>query len=178
MAAFDENSLTYLDGDGQERERPDWAMLRDGPVTLFRKTAVLAVWVDWLEQYSYNVVHADCEPCKSEEEVLWTIGRTLGFYPWPHPNLDGFNDDCRDITVSTEGGLAIVLHRFDCVFARFPDFARTVLDILAHAIWHNLLLGRRMLCLVRSEDPWIEFGPVGGHRPQWNAREWFNADRA
>jgi hypothetical protein len=40
------------------------------------------------------------------------------------------------------------------------------------------LFGRRLLCLVRSEDPWIQFGQVGGREPWWNGREWFNADRA
>lgn len=40
MAAFDEAALTYLDSEGQDKERLDWAMLRYGPVALFRKTAV------------------------------------------------------------------------------------------------------------------------------------------
>lgn len=178
MAAFDEASLTALDADGQERERFDWAMMRYGPVTLFRKAAILADCVVWLEHHGYTVAQADCEACTSEQEVLWAIGRALGFQRWPYPNLDGFNDDCRYIEVPADGGFAIVLHRFDRVAAKFPQFARDVLDILAHASWDNLLFGRRLLCLVRSENPWIQFGPVGGHEPCWNSREWLNADRA
>jgi hypothetical protein len=80
--------------------------------------------------------------------------------------------------VPAEGGFAVVLHRFDAVAVAFPGFACHVLDILARASWDNLLFGRRLICLVRSEDPWIQFGPVGGHEPWWNHREWFNADRA
>jgi hypothetical protein len=178
VAAFDEAALTYLDSDGQVRERLDWAMLRYGPVALFRKPAVLAESVAWLARHGYTVAQADCEGCRSEQEVLWAIGQALGFHRYPYPNLDGFNDDCRNILVPAEGGFAVVLHRFDAVAVAFPGFACHVLDILARASWDNLLFGRRLICLVRSEDPWIQFGPVGGHEPWWNHREWFNADRA
>jgi hypothetical protein len=70
-----------------------------------------------------------------------------------------------------------VLHRFDAVAVAFPEFARNVLHILAKASWDNLLFGRRLICMVRSEDPWIQFGPVGGYEPWWNQREWSHADR-
>jgi hypothetical protein len=178
VAAFDEAALTYLDADGQVRERLDWVMLRYGPVTLFRNPAVLAESIAWLERHGYTVAQADCEGCRSEQEVPWAIGAALGFHPWPYPNLNGFNDDCRDIDVPVAGGFAVVLHWFDAVAGAFPEFARDVLDILARASWDNLLFGRRLICMVRSEDPWIAFGPVGGHEPWWNPREWFNADRA
>ncbi|OWK35457.1 hypothetical protein FRUB_08020 [Fimbriiglobus ruber] len=169
--------MTYLDADGQVQERFDWEMLRSGPVTLFRKPAVLAESVTWLERHDYTVAQADCENCRSEEEVLWAIGGALAFYRWPCPGLDGFNDDCRYIKVPTKGGFAVVLHRFDAVAVAFPEFARHVLDILARESWYNLLFGRRLICMVRSEDLWIQFGPVGGCEPRWNWREWSNADR-
>jgi hypothetical protein len=70
VAAFDEAALTYLDSDGQVRERLDWAMLRYGPVALFRKPAVLAESVAWLARHGYTVAQADCEGCRSEQEVL------------------------------------------------------------------------------------------------------------
>ncbi|MCI0461206.1 MAG: barstar family protein [Gemmataceae bacterium] len=178
MAYFDDSSLTYTDSNGEVLERPDWAMLRYGPVAMFRRPAVLAEAIEWLERHGYVVAQADCEPCSSEEEVLWAIGDALGFPHPPFPNLDGFDDYCWDIQVPSAGGLAVVLHRFDLVAAKFPRFARSVLDILAWASWNNLLFGRRLICMVRSEDPWIQFGPVGGREPWWNRREWFNADRA
>ncbi len=72
----------------------------------------------------------------------------------------------------------VALRRFDVVAVAFPDFARSVLDILAKASWDQLLFGRRLICRIRSEDPWIQFGPIDGHEPWWNHREWFNANRA
>ncbi len=178
MAAFDETTLNFKDSDGRERECLDWAMLRYGPIAMFRKPAVLADSIAWLEKHGYTVAQTDCEACGSKEEVLWAIGSVLGFERAPYPNLDAFNDDCRYIEVPADGGFAVVLHRFDRVAAKLPEVARDLLDIFAHTSWDNLLFGRRFLCLVRSEDPWIEFGPVGGHEPWWNGREWFNADRA
>jgi len=77
MAPFHEGSLTYLDADGKERERPDWAILQYGPVALFRQPAILAETIAWLERYGYTVVQANCAACESEQEVLWAIGQVL-----------------------------------------------------------------------------------------------------
>jgi hypothetical protein len=178
MAVFREGELTETGADGQEYERLDWSILSFGPVAMFRKDVVLADAIAWLERHGYTVAQAGCGACQSEQDVLWTIGQALGFHKWPSPNLNGFNDDCRHITVSEDGGTAVVLRRFEQIAHQFPDFARKVLDIFAWASWDNLLFGRRLLCLVQSEDAWVQFGPVGGREPWWNAREWLNADRA
>lgn len=178
IAPFPEDDQPQVDAGAEQASRQDWEMLNYGPIALFRKLAVLTETITWLARSGYAIAQADCEACQSEQEILWAIGGALGFHRWSSPNLDGFNDDCRHIEVAPGGGIAVVLHRFDRAFARWPKFARSVLDILAHAVYDNLLLGRRMICLVRSEDPWIQFGPLGGHEPWWNGREWFNADRA
>lgn len=176
MAAFDEAALISTDGSG--RERLDWAMLRYGPIALFRKPAVLTESVVWLEKHGYTVANANCEACETKEELLWSIGDALDFHRGPFPNLDAFNDDCRNIQVPENSGFAIVLQSFDRVAAKLPEVARGILDIFARTSWDNLLFGRRFLCLVQSNDPWIQFGPVGGHEPCWNSQEWLNADRA
>jgi len=178
MAVFREDELWEISGDAQSRERLDWQLMRYGPVALFRKDAVLDDAIAWLKGHGYVVTQADCGGCQTERELLWAIGDALGFERGPFPNLDAFNDDCRHITVPDEGGAAVVLRRFERPARRFPDYARQVLDIFAWASWDRLLLGRRLMCLVQSDDPWIQFGLVGGREPWWNPREWFNADRA
>jgi hypothetical protein len=40
-----------------------------------------------------------------------------------------------------------------------------------------MLYGRRLLILVQSDDPKIQFGLVGGEAPMWNRREWSLKDR-
>jgi hypothetical protein len=178
MAAFHKDSLTYIAADGEMRARPDWSMLRFGPVALFRKPEVLAETLTWLSDNGYTIAQADCERCSSQAEVLCVIAEALGLPFAPAPNLDGSEDWCDDLQVPAASGFALVLHRFDSVAAKFRDFAWTILDILGRVSWDQLLFGRRFLCLVRSEDPSIHFGRVGGHDPWWNECEWFKADRA
>jgi hypothetical protein len=178
MAAFREDDLTEAGVNGQEQDRLDWQLMRFGSVALFRKSEVLSDAVAWLKNHGYVIAQVDCSDCHSEHDVLWAIGHPLGFNRWPLPNLDGFNDDCRYIMVPEEGGIVIVLRRFEHVAERLPEFARGVLDILACTSWDNLLFGGRMICLVQSENPWIQFGSVGGREPWWNPREWLNDDRA
>jgi hypothetical protein len=37
-----------------------------------------------------------------------------------------------------------------------------------------MLLGRRLLILVQSDNPTIQFGRLGGVPALWNHREWLN----
>jgi Barstar (barnase inhibitor) len=177
VAAFRRNELAYTDKAGEQQSRIDWGLMNFGPIALFQKAEVLADTTAWLAQQGYTVAHAKCETCESEGDVLWTIGQILGFPHWPTPNLDGLNDDCFHLEVPEKGGLAVVLQRFDLVHGMSPDFARKILDIFAWTVWNNLLYGRRLLCLVQSDDPRIQFGRIGGREPWWNNREWFASQR-
>ncbi len=163
------------DAPGQQREALDWAILKNGPISLFYKLEVLDGTVAWLKQRGYTVATAACEPDPSKRRVLDSITAALGFPTGA--NLDGFDDYCWQLEVPDDGGFALVLLRFDQVATADRKLAETVLDILAGSAWHKLLFGRRLICLVQSDDPWLTFGPVGGHAPMWNPREWSNKDR-
>jgi hypothetical protein len=171
MPPFRKTELTYMDANGQQQSRLDWYLMNFGPIALFHKAEVLADTIVWLEQHDYTVAQAECAACASEEQVLWAIGLALGFPHRPYPSLDGFADDCHHLEAPEEGGLTVVLRRFEVVHSRFPEFARQILDIFAWAVWNNLLYGRRLLCLVQSEGPRIQLGRVGGREPWWNPRE-------
>ena len=177
MAAFREDEVMEAGQDGQQVARLDWLLMKDGPIALFRKGVVLADAVAWLERHGYAIAQADCGDCQTEQEVLWAIGQSLGFPRYPTPNLNGFDDDCWHLAVPDGGGTAVVLRRFEQVAERFPEFARLVLDVFARTAWNNLLYGRRLVCLVQSENPGIQFGRVGVKEPSWNSREWFRASR-
>jgi hypothetical protein len=170
MAAFRESELNY-------RERLDWALLQCGPIALFHKRDILAASVEWLREHSYVIAEADCGCCDSKAAVLNTIGQALGFLEGPNPNLDAFNDDFYNIEVPEDGGYALVLLRFERVAKKLPGIAEQVLDILANASRDKLLFGRRFLCLVQSDNPELQFGPVGGLKPWWNPQEWLDKDR-
>jgi hypothetical protein len=102
-------------------------------------------------------------------------------------NLDALWDCMTDLLVPKEGGVAIVLNSYD-VYTRGPGSSRasgettaaaqTVLDIMASASRVMLLTGKRLITLVQSDDPRMQFGKLGGVSAEWNKREWLNRDRA
>src|SRR5262249_16061762 len=141
------------------------------------KVAVLEEGVAWLREHGYVVAQAECGSCESKEDVLRSVSEALGFPKGPFPNLDSFNDDCRDIEVPEDGGFALVLLHSDQVVSRLAALFERVLDILATASRDQLLFGRRLICLVQSDDPRLHLAPVGGLSPFWNPREWFDKDR-
>jgi hypothetical protein len=40
-----------------------------------------------------------------------------------------------------------------------------------------LVFGKRLIGIVQSDDPHIEFDKVGGYHPFWNGREWLTESR-
>lgn len=65
----------------------------------------------------------------------------------------------------------MVLSGFDSFAARCPDEAHGLLDTYASQ-QRAALLGGQLICLVRSDDPWLQLAPVGATHPQWNRAEW------
>src|SRR5689334_4876494 len=107
MAAFRDSDLSYIDDAGQERERLDWALLKNGPVALFHKPEILHDAVAWLRRYGYVVAVAECGSIRSKQRLLDVITEALGFPPGA--NLDGFNDYCWQMEVPDDSGLAVIL---------------------------------------------------------------------
>ncbi len=68
-------------------------------------------------------------------------------------------------------------HRLRRLTARCPRAAQIVLDIMADHSRAAALFGRRLMCLVHSNDPNIRFEPVGATPVAWNDAEWFDSER-
>jgi hypothetical protein len=71
----------------------------------------------------------------------------------------------------------LVFTGYDKFAARCPRAAQIVLDIFAAQAENTALIGHRMMCLVQSDDPDIEFEPVGAMPVMWNMAEFFEAKR-
>ncbi|MFH8615121.1 hypothetical protein ACH4E8_08595 [Streptomyces sp. NPDC017979] len=79
---------------------------------------------------------------------------------------------------SPEGtGLVLSITDYDGFTTACPRAAQIVLDIVADQARHAGVLQRRFFCLILSNDPDIQFEPVGAMPVLWNDDEWFDADR-
>lgn len=74
-------------------------------------------------------------------------------------------------------GLVVVFTGYDRFAGRCPPAAQIVLDIMADQARSAALFGRRMMCLVQSDDPNIRLEPVGAMPVMWNDAEWLDAKR-
>jgi RNAse (barnase) inhibitor barstar len=179
MAPFDLN----LDD-----RRLDWVILRDGGIALYWRSEILADDVKWFEAKNYVIHSFDAAHWDSDEPMHEEFRRALNFPDWYGRNPNALHDCIQnDLVIPENGGLVLVFHHYDHFVraTRFPSRtgdtcgsgAEVTLDILAGAIRYHSLLGRRLLVLIQSDDPKVQFGLLGGITPIWNWREWLNKNR-
>lgn len=163
----------------------DWEILLNGSLSLYRNCQYLKEDVLWLQLHGYRIFNVDCITWNSEDSMHESLAETLSFPAYYGRNFNALKDCLWDIAVPDDGGVAIVLNSYDA-YARGSGSANrqtgmhdaeTVLDILAGASRYFLLLGRRFIVLVQSEDPRMHFEGLGSVATQWNRREWLNKDR-
>ena len=164
----------------------DWEILRDGGISLYRRSDYLQLDIDWLVEHGYKVYSFDCSSWLSENVMHDQLASLLSFPSYYGKNFNAL-DECLtdDLIVPDEGGTIFLLDRFD-VFAKRSEAERRpmgraeaeiLLDLIARASRHFLLTGRRLIALIRSDDPLLHFEGLGSVHTSWNRREWLNKDR-
>jgi RNAse (barnase) inhibitor barstar len=163
----------------------DWTILRDGGIALYWRTEILAGVLSWLESKGYQTVSFETSEWISEEQMHDSLKANLSFPAYYGNNLDAL-DECvqEDLAIPDLGGLVLVLNRYDHFAESVPggkegqrSTAEIVLDIFARAVRYHMLFGHRLIILVQSDDPRMQFGRLGGIAASWNCREWLHKDR-
>jgi hypothetical protein len=152
-------------------------------VTLFWRSQILAETTGWLSDHGYQVTQLDAGRWTIEVDMHADLARALNFPDYYGGNLDAFNDCMRDVVGQDYGwapdttGLAVVFIGFDAFAGHCPRAAQVVLDIMADHSRQAALVGRRLMCLVQTDNPNISFEPVGATPVVWNDAEWLDAKR-
>ncbi len=170
MAPFSEN----------DTERLDWQLMRDGAVTLYFQTAILDGDLAWLRDRGYQVQTIDCHDLAGfyhQVSLALKFKDQFGYDEWTG-NLDALNDALRYLEVDPKSGLVLCFLRYDLLRTASPELAEGVLDMIERKSRDYLLFGRRLLALVQSDDPRIQFHPLGARAANWNRREWLDKDRS
>lgn len=175
MAAFDSERDLAQD--------PAFRLMINTFVTMFWRPALLEQTASKLAEQGYQITRLNAAGWQSEDDLHRDIARALGFPDYYGRNLDALNDCMRDV-VDGQYGWATGTADLVLVFAGYDRFARScpraaqiVLDIMADQARSALLFGRRLMCLVQTDDPQIRFEPVGAMPVLWNDAEWLDAKR-
>jgi Barstar (barnase inhibitor) len=183
MAVFDPSVTADDDAGDGRRGDPAYRLLAESAVTLFWRPELLHQTVAALRAHGYQIVSVDASSWTADDRMHAAIADALAFPDYYGRNLDALNDCLRDVIDGEYGwardgaGLVLVFTGYHVFAAHRPRSAQLVLDIIASRARGALLLGRRLICLVQSDDPAIEFDPVGAQPVAWNDREWPAANR-
>jgi len=175
MPAFDTTAVT---SGGK-----DWALFQNGHVHLYWRAQVLDETISWLSANGYQIFAIDAAHWADAADMHSDLGRALDFPNYYGRNLNALNDCLRDVALYEYGaqrdsaGTVLVLNHFDSFARADREVAQALLDICAGVARMANLVGHRMLCLVQSDDPGIEFEPVGATSVTWNPQEWQRGKR-
>jgi|SRR5690348_8766215 len=177
MALFKKERKSPVRTDRFASDRLDIQLLQSSAVTLYHKQSILAQDLSWLQQAGYHSYALDAALWKTASDFHADVKRELGLPEYYAGNLASWIDSLGDLDVPSEGGVVVQFRHFDA-FARVePHFAHTLLDSIESASRRFLLMERRLLALVQSDDPRIRFERIGAAPVNWNPREWLDADR-
>jgi hypothetical protein len=172
-----------FDPDANLTEDQAYRLAMNSAVTLFRRPEALDETTGWLADHGYQLVRLDAGAWHSQADFHRDIQIALDFPDYYGHNLDAFNDCLRDVATYAYGasrdatGTILVFTGYDAFAAREPRAAQVILDIIAGNARHAMLFGHRMLCLVQSNDPNLDFDPVGATPVTWNSAEWQRSAR-
>ena len=169
MTAFQDEPDTF--------NRVDWDLLQNGPINLYWRDAYLDEHSHWLADNGYQLNEIDSSGWDTEQAMHREIALALGFPAHYGQNLDALNDCVSDLEVPDKGGRAIIFRKYDAFVRSCPTAAQILLDILAEQSRRFLLFGLRLITLIQSDDPSVQFAPVGATSVNWNRRERLNSNR-
>jgi len=177
MGLFKKERTAPVGADRRALDRLDMRLLQSSAVTLYHKQTYLAHDIAWLQQAGYRVYTLDAISWTSPADFHAHAKRELALPDYYAANLASWIDCLGDLEISSEGGVVLQFRHFD-TFARVePHFAQTLLDSIESASRRFLLMERRLLALVQSDDPRIRFERIGAAPVNWNPREWLDTDR-
>lgn len=175
--------MATWDPEAQLSHPRDYRLARNTFVTLFWDPQVLRETTEWLLEQGYDVRTVDASPWTDELEMHKGLASLLDFPDYYGHNRPALADCLSDVAAGDYGvnelatGLVLVVQNYDTFAARDPDAAFALLDIFAVQARGAALIGRRMLCLLQSNDPRLTFPPVGAVPVMWNDAEWLDSKR-
>jgi hypothetical protein len=164
----------------EDKLRADWELLAGGAVTLFWRKTLFDAAKAAIRSLDYRLVEV---VCTTSDQFTADLGSGLnwrgqfGYEPWTG-NLNALNDGLRDPPFGPTGCLALCLEGFHQLVAENASLANGVLEVIEYQSRDQLLLGRRLIALVQTNDGSFSATGLGARGATWNQAEWLNSSRS
>ncbi len=154
----------------------DIEILKNGPICKYYKNTILDEDIKWFLNNNYEVIELNVRNW-TRKNAHKNLKEALNFPDYYGENLNAFNDCIGDLYNKRYKGLLLVFRSYDHFVDENRSFAESILDSITYEsrIW--LLTGQKLIGLVQSNNPDLEFSKLGGINPGWNSYEWLNSNR-
>jgi hypothetical protein len=173
-------SVVVFDDDVQRTHPEDFHLLQNGHLHLFRHAWALSRLVADLVGLGYEVVEVDMVSCDGADSLRDAVIAVIDDWPsdYGRGTWHGFNDGLMDYLLTSKCPLVVlVLKGLDQVRGKDEASVLALLEGLASSARWHLLFGRRLICLVETDDIELDTGALGGKRPGWSRHEFLLAHR-
>ncbi|MDT0321877.1 hypothetical protein [Streptomyces millisiae] len=146
-------------------------------VTRYHSRETLRQTVRWLAGRGYRMVHLDAGHWSGHHDLHRAVARSLDIIEHhdaqysPETLRDHLRSAISRATAQGVPGTAIVLTDYDTFATTCPDLSQTLLEIITREAHYAAVTGGRAICLLHTDDPDKELGPVGARPIEWNPDE-------
>ncbi|MEL7146035.1 MAG: barstar family protein [Bacteroidota bacterium] len=159
-----------------KKNQRDVEILREGPICMYHHNGILNEDFIWFSDHHFEVFDMNCHSW-TRKNFHAKLKEALYFPDYYGENLNAFNDCLRDMLNRKFRGLVLIFRNFDTMVEQHRPASEGILDAIAHTSREWLVEGHKLICLIQSSDPDLNFPELGGLSPFWNNSEWFDADR-
>jgi RNAse (barnase) inhibitor barstar len=154
------------------------SILHNGPVALYRSSAILEQDLEELEGEGFVTVRLGAQRWARDASVLHDdLTTNLQLPDYYGGTLDALRDCLRStdwLEIPDDGGVVVVIENAEAVRA---DWLSPVVDVFADASRLLQVFGRTLLVFVQGNDPELGLGRLGGLPAAWNRREFLRSAR-
>jgi RNAse (barnase) inhibitor barstar len=168
--------MSFFNNKQEYWQRLDFNILKNGAIHLYHRPEILAADIAWFKENNYRIFSFDCAAWLTIDKFRDDMTRNLNLEFYGN-NLDAFNDCLCGLDIPEDSGFILQFLRYDLFAKRLPKAAQVILDIIEVNSRRYLLMDQRLIALVQSNDPAIQFETVGACSVSWNRKEWFRKSR-
>jgi hypothetical protein len=143
-----------------DANRLDFQLMMWSPVRWVHSRSRLDDMTGWLRRHDYHLISVDASWLITSH-MFRDLAAAFGYAC--HDQWQCLSEGLSEAVgeaLTDSAGFALVLTDFDLFAGHHRDDAEVLLGLVAHQAWQSALLGRRVLCLVHTEDPNLEITPI------------------